>query len=56
MAGHVFTGFGFGPIQGGLLVAEAFGSGNFERLVIAEIDGELVEAVRGDDCLCGGEQ
>ena len=46
MAGHVFTGFGFGPIQGGLFTKEAFQSGNFKRIVVAEIDTELVESVR----------
>ncbi len=46
MADHVFTGFGFGPIQGGLFVKEAFQSGNFRRIVVAEIDQELVDAVR----------
>jgi hypothetical protein len=33
---HIFTGFGFGPIQGGLFAKEAFQSGNFTRIVIAE--------------------
>ena len=46
MAGHVFIGFGFGPIQGGLFVSEAFQSGNFSRIVVAEIDQELIDAVR----------
>lgn len=46
MPEHVFTGFGFGPIQGGLFAKEAFQSGNFSRLAIAEIDAELVHAVR----------
>jgi mannitol-1-phosphate/altronate dehydrogenase len=48
MAGHVFTGFGFGPIQGGLFAKEAFQNGNFTRIVIAEIDAELVNAVRAN--------
>jgi mannitol-1-phosphate 5-dehydrogenase len=48
MAEHVFTGFGFGPIQGGLFVKEAFQSGNFRRMVVAEIDQELVDAVRAN--------
>ncbi len=43
---HIFTGFGFGPIQSGLFAAEAFKSGNFERIIIAEIDQKLVDAVR----------
>ncbi|UCC97340.1 MAG: hypothetical protein JSW66_16020 [Phycisphaerales bacterium] len=46
MPEHVFTGFGFGPIQGGLFAKEAFQSGNFSRLVVAEIDAELVHAVK----------
>jgi mannitol-1-phosphate 5-dehydrogenase len=43
---HLFTGFGFGPIQSGLFSAEAYKSGNFRRIVIAEIDRKLVDAVR----------
>jgi mannitol-1-phosphate 5-dehydrogenase len=46
MAEHIFTGFGFGPIQAGLFVKEAFESGSFTRIVVAEIDRKLVEAVR----------
>ena len=46
MPEHIFTGFGFGPIQGGLFAKEAFQSGNFSRLAVAEIDAELVAAVR----------
>lgn len=42
---HVFVGFGFGPIQGGLFAAEAFKSDRFKRIVIAEIDSTLVEAI-----------
>ena len=45
MKEHVFVGFGFGPIQSGLFAAEAFKSGNFSRIVIAEIDQSLVDAV-----------
>ena len=48
MADHVFTGFGFGPIQSALFVNEAFQSGSFSRIVIAEIDQEIVEAVRAN--------
>lgn len=48
MAEHVLTGFGFGPIQGGLFAKEAFQSGNFARIVIAEIDADLVDAVRAN--------
>jgi mannitol-1-phosphate 5-dehydrogenase len=48
MKKHIFTGFGFGPIQGGLFVDEAYASGNFSRIVIAEIDQKLVGAVRAN--------
>jgi mannitol-1-phosphate 5-dehydrogenase len=48
MAEHVFTGFGFGPIQGGLFAKEAFQSGNFSRIAVAEIDAVLVDAVRAN--------
>jgi len=48
MAEHIFTGFGFGPIQSGLFVREAFQSGNFTRIVVSEIDAELVGAVRAN--------
>ena len=48
MSKHIFTGFGFGPIQGGLFVDEAYASGNFSRIVIAEIDQKLVDAVRAN--------
>jgi mannitol-1-phosphate 5-dehydrogenase len=43
---RTFVGFGFGPIQGGLFAYEAFRSGNFGRLVVAEILPDVVEAVR----------
>lgn len=46
MTKHILTGFGFGPIQSGLFAAEAFRSGNFGRIVIAEVDPVLVLAVR----------
>ena len=52
MTEHVFTGFGFGPIQGGLFAKEAFQSGNFKRIVVAEIDAELVDAVRANKASC----
>ncbi len=41
-----FVGFGFGPIQTGLMLCEAVASGSFERFVIAEVDQGLVDAVR----------
>ena len=46
--GKTFVGFGFGPIQGGVFLYEAWRSGNFSRLVVAEVDAELVAAVRGN--------
>ncbi len=48
MAAHQFVGFGFGPIQSGLFAKEAFQSGNFSRIVVTEIDAELVDAVRAN--------
>jgi mannitol-1-phosphate/altronate dehydrogenase len=48
MAEHQFVGFGFGPIQGGLFAKEAFQSGNFTRIVVAEVDSMLVNAVRAN--------
>lgn len=48
MTEHIFVGFGFGPIQGGLFAKEAFQSGNFSRIVIAEIDQQLVDAIRAN--------
>ncbi|MHC5062286.1 MAG: hypothetical protein ACYTFK_14615 [Planctomycetota bacterium] len=45
---HQFVGFGFGPIQGGLFAKEAYQSGNFTRIVVAEVDPELVNAVRAN--------
>ena len=49
MTEHVFTGFGFGPIQGGLFAKEAFDSGNFARIIVAEIDSQLVDVVRANN-------
>jgi len=46
MTEHTFAGFGFGPIQAGLFAKEAFQSGNFRRIAVAEIDQALVDAVR----------
>ncbi len=43
-----FVGFGFGPIQTGLMLCEALESGSFERFVVAEVDQALVDAVRGN--------
>jgi len=44
--GRTFVGFGFGAIQGGLFLPEAYVSGNFSRLVVSEIDAEIVAALR----------
>ena len=41
-----FVGFGFGAIQGGLFLYEAFRSGKFGRLVVAEVVPEVVASVR----------
>jgi mannitol-1-phosphate/altronate dehydrogenase len=43
---RTFVGFGFGAIQGGLFLYEAFQSGKFDRLVVAEVVPEVVAAVR----------
>ena len=48
MKEHIFVGFGFGPIQSGLFAKEAFESGNFRRIVIADIDARMVESVRAN--------
>ncbi len=48
MTKHIFTGFGFGPIQSGLFVKEAYDSKNFEHFVISEIDQKLVDAVKAN--------
>lgn len=45
-----FVGIGFGPIQSGLFLLETAKSGNFGRLVVAEVVPEVVAAVRQ----CGG--
>jgi mannitol-1-phosphate 5-dehydrogenase len=41
-----FAGFGFGAIQGGLFLFEAFKTGRFDRLVVAEVLPEPVKRVR----------
>jgi mannitol-1-phosphate 5-dehydrogenase len=48
MAGKHFLGFGFGPIQSGLMLLEAQASGRFDRYTIAEILPDLVQAVRAN--------
>lgn len=56
---RTFVGFGFGAIQGGLFLPEAFRSGNFNRLVISEIDQETVDHLRASggvySCNVAGE-
>lgn len=43
---RTYVGFGFGPIQAGLLLYEAHRSGAFDRMVVAEVVPEVVSAVR----------
>jgi mannitol-1-phosphate 5-dehydrogenase len=43
---RTFVGFGLGPIQTGLFLFEAFSSGAFGRLVVAEVVPALVGGVR----------
>ncbi|MBN1217808.1 MAG: hypothetical protein JXM69_02680 [Anaerolineae bacterium] len=43
---RTYVGFGFGAIQAGLFLYEAFRSGDFCRLVVAEVLPEVVSAVR----------
>lgn len=43
---RTFVGFGLGPIQAGLFLTEAHLSGQFSRLVVAEIQPDVVNAVR----------
>lgn len=50
--GKTFVGFGFGPIQSGLFLYEAARSGRFDRLVVAEVDQALVDAVRAAGHRC----
>ncbi len=40
-----FVGYGFGPIQSGLMLYEAYRSGHFDRFVVSEIDDALVDAL-----------
>lgn len=41
-----FLGFGLGAVQSGLMLYEAFNSGNFDRYVLLEVNEEIVDAVR----------
>jgi mannitol-1-phosphate 5-dehydrogenase len=43
---RTYVGFGFGAIQAGLFLYEAYGSGAFRRLVVAEVAPGAVAAVR----------
>jgi mannitol-1-phosphate 5-dehydrogenase len=43
---RTYVGFGFGAIQAGLLLYEAFRSPNFRRLVVAEVAPEIVADLR----------
>jgi mannitol-1-phosphate 5-dehydrogenase len=43
---RTFVGFGFGAIQAGLFLYEADRSGNFRRLVVAEVQPGVVKALR----------
>ncbi len=46
MPTECFVGFGFGPIQAGVFAARAVRSGAFGRVVVAEVDPELVHGFR----------
>jgi len=48
---RTFVGFGFGAIQSGLFLYEAFQSEAFRRLVVAEVLPELVQAVQRESGL-----
>jgi len=43
---RTFVGMGFGPIQAGLFLYEAFRSGGFGRLVVGEVLPDAVSAIR----------
>ena len=43
---RTYVGFGFGAIQAGLFLYEAYRSGNFGRLVVAEVLPDLVAGLR----------
>ena len=47
LTGHrTFVGFGFGAIQAGLFLYEAFRSGGFARLVVGEVEPDSVASMR----------
>ena len=43
---RTFVGFGLGAIQAGLFLYEAYQSGRFGRLVVAEIQPDVIAALR----------
>lgn len=43
---RTYVGFGFGAIQSGLFLYEAYRSGNFDRLVVAEVIPDVVTKVQ----------
>jgi mannitol-1-phosphate 5-dehydrogenase len=43
---RTFVGFGFGPIQAGLFLHEAYHSNGFGRMIVAEVMEETVRTVR----------
>lgn len=43
---RTYVGFGFGAIQAGLFLYEAFKSGNFGRFTVAEVIPDVVAAIR----------
>lgn len=45
----VFVGFGFGAIQAGLFLHEAHRTGEFSRLVVAEVVPEVIAAIRANN-------
>jgi hypothetical protein len=48
VSGRGFVGFGFGPIQTGLMLSEAVDSGSFGSYAVAEVDQRLVDVVRAN--------
>jgi mannitol-1-phosphate 5-dehydrogenase len=47
LTGHrTFVGFGFGAIQAGLFLCEAFRSGGFARLVVGEVALDTIDTLR----------
>jgi mannitol-1-phosphate 5-dehydrogenase len=50
---RTFVGFGFGAIQSGLFLYEAYQSGAFGRLVVAEVMPEIVAALRASGGMFG---